>query len=182
MSRIGSLRVNSSSLHWVTVPFLRSNRSCNQTCKRRSLGTLVRSTCLEAFFKIGALRNFAIFTGKQLHCSLFLKRDSNTIVLLWILQNLKEHLFLQNTSGGYFMLEPSKHLFRWRGVEYLLRRLQRNIFFVFQDMFARHLLVKVLKKMFCKHILKKSWRHLRIRLEDFLKTTWRSVFNHLKYQ
>ena len=85
-------------------------------CKKR----ISRSQML---FKIGVLQNFAIFTGKQLWWSLFLielqvyqnscinlfnivetllKRDSNTGVYLWELQNFYEHLFLQNTSGGCF--------------------------------------------------------------------------------
>ena len=66
------------------------------------------------FCKKGVLRNFAKFTGKYLYQRLFLdkvaglrpatllKKDSGTGVFLWILQNLQEHLFLQNTSGGCF--------------------------------------------------------------------------------
>ena len=34
--------------------------------------TLIRSSCLQIFFKIGGLENFAIFTGKHLCWSLFL--------------------------------------------------------------------------------------------------------------
>ena len=58
-----------------------------------------RSSHWQVFFKIVVLKNFAIFTGKHLCCSLFLKRlqvwrpvtllkrDSNTGFLLWILGN-----------------------------------------------------------------------------------------------
>ena len=58
-----------------------------------------RSSCLQMFFKIGALKNFAIFTGKHLSWSLSsikllcwrpatsLKRDSNAGVFLWIMRN-----------------------------------------------------------------------------------------------
>ena len=58
-----------------------------------------RSSCSQIFIKIGALNVFAIFTGKHLCRSLFLKKlqvlkpasllkgDSNTGVFLWILQN-----------------------------------------------------------------------------------------------
>ena len=53
----------------------------------------------QSFAKIGALKNFIISRGKHLHWSLFLitlqalgpatllKRDSNTGIFLWILQN-----------------------------------------------------------------------------------------------
>ena len=59
-----------------------------------------RSSCSQIFIKISVLKNFAIFTGKHLCRSLFLrklqvlkpasllKRDSNTGVFLWILRNL----------------------------------------------------------------------------------------------
>ena len=58
-----------------------------------------RSSCSQIFIKISVLKNFAIFTGKHLCWSLFLrklqvlkpasllKRDSNTGVFLWILRN-----------------------------------------------------------------------------------------------
>ena len=54
------------------------------------------------FFKVGALRNFANFPGKNLRQSLFLlrfkasnflKRDSSTGVFLWNLQNFENPLF-----------------------------------------------------------------------------------------
>ena len=58
-----------------------------------------RSSCSQIFIKISVLKNFAIFTGKHLCRSLFLrtlqvlkpasllKGDSNTGVFLWILRN-----------------------------------------------------------------------------------------------
>ena len=61
------------------------------------------------FFKIGVLKNFANFTGKHLCWSLFLinlqafrsatllKKDFNTSVILWNLQNISELFFSQNT-------------------------------------------------------------------------------------
>ena len=68
----------------------------------------------QMFFKIGVLRNIAIFTEKHLCWSLFLiklqalraatlfKTDFSTGVFLWILRNFYEQLFLKNTSVGYF--------------------------------------------------------------------------------
>ena len=65
-----------------------------------------RSSSLQLFFKIGVVKNFAIFTGKYLHGSFFLiklpafrvatlpKRDSSTGVFLWILQELFRTAFL----------------------------------------------------------------------------------------
>ena len=54
----------------------------------------VRRSHLQMFFEIDVLKNFAIFTGKQLCWNLFLinkvpglKRDSNTGIFLWILRN-----------------------------------------------------------------------------------------------
>ena len=52
--------------------------------------TWFRSSHSQMFFRIGVLKNFAVFTGKQLCWSLFLtelKRDSNTVVFLRILRN-----------------------------------------------------------------------------------------------
>ena len=43
---------------------------------------------LQVFYKKGVLKNFAKFTGKQaLGLKLYKKRDSNTCVFLWTLQN-----------------------------------------------------------------------------------------------
>ena len=59
----------------------------------------LNSTRSQIFFRIGVLKNFAIFKGKQLCWSLFLinsqtsrpanllKRDSNSSIFLWILGN-----------------------------------------------------------------------------------------------
>ena len=72
-----------------------------------------RSSRLRMFFKIGVVKNFTKFTGKQMCWSLFLirlqawkaatilKRDSNTGVFLCNLRNWK-CCTLQNTSGGCF--------------------------------------------------------------------------------
>ena len=68
------------------------------------LNLLFKIQSLELFYKKGVLRNFAIFTGKHVCCSLFkiglqafrpvalLKRDSNTDAFLWNLQNIYQHL------------------------------------------------------------------------------------------
>ena len=57
-----------------------------------------RSSCSQIFIKISVLKNFAIFTGKHLCWSLFLRKlqvlkpasllkgDSNTVIFLWILR------------------------------------------------------------------------------------------------
>ena len=72
------------------------------------------------FFKIGVLKNFAVFTGK--HCSLrwglsliklqafrpLLKRDSNTGVFLWILQTFWEQLFYRTPATA-----ASEGLYDW---------------------------------------------------------------------
>ena len=60
-----------------------------------------RSTCPEVLCKKGVLRNFAKFTGNT--CARVRKRFWHRC-FLWILRNFKEHLFLQNTSGGCFVL------------------------------------------------------------------------------
>ena len=68
------------------------------------------------FFKTSVLKNFSNLTLKHLWWSFFLiklqpwrlaillKRDSNTDVFLYIIQNFNEHLFLQNTSDGCFCI------------------------------------------------------------------------------
>ena len=73
-------------------------------CVLELLRELSRSSRSQMFFKIGVLRNFAMFTGKHLCWSLFLiklqawrpaslfERDSNT--------GFSEELFKQATSGG----------------------------------------------------------------------------------
>ena len=66
------------------------------------------------FFKIGVLKNFAIFTRKHLCWNLFviqlqssspatiLKSNSSTGVFLWTLPNFKEHLFWKTSANGCF--------------------------------------------------------------------------------
>ena len=73
----------------------------------------VRSIQRRGSIRKAVLGNFAIFTGKQLCWSLFLimvqavrpatilKRDSNTSVSLWILQNFQEHLFWRASASVY---------------------------------------------------------------------------------
>ena len=75
---------------------------------------IARSRRWQMFFKIGVLKNSANLTGKHLCWSLFLiklqyvkpatslKRDCNTSVFVRNSQNFQKHLFLQNTSGGWF--------------------------------------------------------------------------------
>ena len=72
------------------------------------------------FFKIGVLKNFAIFPGKHLWRSYFLiklqawrsaillKRDSNTGVFLWILWNSYEHLFWRTSANCCFCTSNHK--------------------------------------------------------------------------
>ena len=68
--------------------------------KRHEVGLrTLKSTRSQMFFRTGVFKNFAIFKGKQLSWSLFLKksqtsrpanllkRDSNSGVFLWILRN-----------------------------------------------------------------------------------------------
>ena len=66
------------------------------------------SSCLQIFFKIGVLKNFTIFTGKQLCWSLFLvklqgwrpmtllKRDSNTDVFSEYCKIFKNSFFIEH--------------------------------------------------------------------------------------
>ena len=51
--------------------------------------TKFRSSRSQLFFKIGALKNFSIFTGKHLlwWAATWLKKHSNTGIFLWILWN-----------------------------------------------------------------------------------------------
>ena len=82
-----------------------------------ALKPTIRSSRLEVLYKKRVLKNFAKFTGKHLcqslpeaeACNFIKKRDSETGVFLWILQNFWEHLFLQNTSGDCFCTSPQKH-------------------------------------------------------------------------
>ena len=68
----------------------------------------IRSSGSQIFCKIGALKDWAIFTGKHLCWSLFfiklqvfspatlLKRDSNTVVFLWMLWNFYWVIFIES--------------------------------------------------------------------------------------
>ena len=79
--------------HWIKSRYEPLRRIL--TVKKRN----GRSSCSLIFIKISVLKNFAIFTRKQLCWSLFLRKwqvlkhasllkgDSNTGVFLWILQN-----------------------------------------------------------------------------------------------
>ena len=66
------------------------------------------ASCSKIFFRIDVLKNFAIFTGRHLCCyvgvpliiklqafspATQLKRDSNTVVFLWILRNFLRAAF-----------------------------------------------------------------------------------------
>ena len=95
----------------------------NKTIHRRGLD--LQADVGICSLKSGALKNFPNFRGKQLlesfliklqafrleACNFFQKRlygdlheDSNTGVFLWNLQNLQEHLFVQNNSSGCFSI------------------------------------------------------------------------------
>ena len=52
--------------------------------------TLNRSSLSEVFFKIGALKNFAKFTGKHCYRGVF----------LWLLRNFQEHRFYRTPPVG----------------------------------------------------------------------------------
>ena len=79
-----------------------------------------RSSLSQMFLKMGVLKSFAIFTWKYLFWSIFLikleafrspallKRDSNTGIFLWILQNFYEQLFYR-TSADCFSTCSSFH-------------------------------------------------------------------------
>ena len=64
-----------------------------------------RSNCLQMFFKIGGLKNFADFLRKHLSFFFDALRPATlfkkTGVLLWNFWKFQEHLLL-NTSGYYF--------------------------------------------------------------------------------
>ena len=87
---------------------------------QKTLSLNFKSSRSQMFFKIGVLKNFAIFAGKHLCWSYFLiklqawrfaillKRDSNTGVFLGILQNFKEHLFRRTSAKGCFCTSNNK--------------------------------------------------------------------------
>ena len=85
-------------------------------CRKRSVAwnwlMTVRSSCQEVFYKNGVLENFATLTGKHLRrvsflkklqawgLQLYLRRDPNTGVFVWTLQNFSVQLFSGNNSSG----------------------------------------------------------------------------------
>ena len=89
---------------------------------------VIRSSRSLMFFKIGVLKNFAIFKRKHLCRSFFLrklrawrhatllKRDSTQVFSCEYCEFFKNTFFSQNTSGGCFLiilllfLHPSNHL------------------------------------------------------------------------
>ena len=92
------------------------------------------------FLKIGALKNFASFAGKHLCGSVFLiklhfqspatlsKRDFNTAVLLSLLQNVQEQLFLQNTSAGCFCYKKTSGKTIFLSLEQIFRSSHPKLF------------------------------------------------------
>ena len=52
--------------------------------------------------KKAVLKNFAILTGKNLCRQVYLKRDSNAGVFLWILRKAFRHLFWRTSVNRYF--------------------------------------------------------------------------------
>ena len=81
------------------------------------------------FFKIGVLRNFAVFTGKHLCWSLFLikvqakpatlfKRDFNTSAFLWMWQNFYKHLFFIEHVRWYLSISSYLSKIMWDGFYY----------------------------------------------------------------
>ena len=102
-------------------------------CRLTFNNTVDRSSRWQMYFKIGVLKNFAIFTGKHLCWSIFLikllawnsatlfKRDSNTVFFLWILRNFyKQHFFMEHLRWlllrgeiGAFYNRFSKYTFIW---------------------------------------------------------------------
>ena len=106
---------------------------------------------MQTFFKIDVLKNFAIFTGKHL-CwilsliklqafKLLLKRDSNTDVFLWILQNFWEQLFYRTSQvaaskglhDGFFIgqFTDSGKLYKQLELEYLNQRRWWDVYVCF---------------------------------------------------
>ena len=76
------------------------------TTLNRLWANILRSSRLEMFFKIGVLKNFAMFTGNHLCWNFFLiklqpwrpatllKRDSNTGAFLWMYFRLEGQILL----------------------------------------------------------------------------------------
>ena len=71
----------------------------------------------EVFYKKAVLKNFAIFTGKQLRWSFYLIKVGGTVVFLWILQNFKNTIrffsFLQQNRIYMIRIKTQKVLYGW---------------------------------------------------------------------
>ena len=74
------------------------------------------------------------------------KKDSDTGVFLWILQNFQEHLFLQHTSGAYFW---------WFNTSYI-----RNETMEPEVVIQRCFIQKQLQKVFYKNSVLKNFAKL----------------------
>ena len=89
---------------------------------------IVRNSSLQMFFKIGVLKNVAIFEGKHLCWNFLLirpqawrpanllKRDSNTGVFLWILRSSLEQLFYRTpllVASLIVISKPHKTCYSW---------------------------------------------------------------------
>ena len=88
--------------------------------------------------QVGVLRNFAIFTGKRPCWSLLLiklqvwrhaallKRDSNTVVSLWILQNFLKHIFFTKHLR-WLLLLLTKRFFADENEGQFVEKLLKNV-------------------------------------------------------
>ena len=61
----------------------------------------------ELFHEKGVLKNFAKF-GKHLYWELqnLIKRNTDTVVVLWILRNFQEHVFCETPANGCSCILP----------------------------------------------------------------------------
>ena len=59
------------------------------------LSNIYRSSCLQIFFRIGALKNFAIFTGKQLCWRLFLKETPAKVFSCEFCEIVRNSVFIE---------------------------------------------------------------------------------------
>ena len=103
-----------SACFYQGVPWRSGNCKMKIRSKRVCDMIIVRSSRSQMFFRLGVLKNFAIFTEKQLCWSLFLiktwrpatllKRDSNTGVFKFLTLNLKnicKRLLLKSESSSF---------------------------------------------------------------------------------
>ena len=80
------------SLYLFVIIWKMLKRSFYRPQIARKLLSRFRSSCWQMFFKIDVLKNFVIFTRKlfvleSLKACNFIKKDSETGVFMWILQN-----------------------------------------------------------------------------------------------